>query len=86
MMDITVEDLSLAEQAINALFLTEGTLRLFANNFSIKYILSPSFVIDLVSCLPGLVELTGATQFLGSARTFRVVRLLRLIDPTDKGR
>jgi hypothetical protein len=86
MMDINSADLALAEHVVNILFFLESSVRIFVNKFSVKYLLSPFFLIDFVSLLPGICEVLGVTVFVGSTRTLRVVRLLRLISPDDNGR
>jgi len=79
-----------AEQVLQAVFLFEYVVRAWSEEFKLKYLRSPTALIDFLSLLPTfgfLLSLLGiggagqmATDQFRPLRLFRVLRLLRVLD------
>jgi len=79
-----------AEQVLQAVFLFEYIVRAWSEEFKLKYLRSPTALIDFLSLLPTfgfLLSLLGiggagqmATDQFRPLRLFRVLRLLRVLD------
>ena len=74
----TERTLSSLEWWITLVFVVEYLLRLWARRFSLRYLLSPMAIIDLLACLP-LFWPGSHMQFLRILRVFRILRLFRLV-------
>ncbi|MCV6823649.1 MULTISPECIES: ion transporter [Halocynthiibacter] len=70
------EALRVFEFAILLIFLAEYLLRIYCAEKRLRYIFSAWGLIDLVSCLPGLVFFQPQWQVV---RTFRLLRILRVL-------
>jgi voltage-gated potassium channel len=68
--------LALFETLITTFFLLEYIVRWWAKSFSIKHVLTPLAIIDLLAILPLFLE--SHWQFVRLLRLFRIVRLLRV--------
>lgn len=66
------------ETTITAIFLLEYVARVWAKRFSLRYILSPLAVIDLLAVLP-LFFARSHLQFVRVLRLIRILRLARLL-------
>ena len=73
-----IADLYLIEAVITFVFLLEYLVRLWAKKFSIKFILSPMALVDLLAILPLFLSSTH-WQFVRVLRIARVLRILRLM-------
>jgi voltage-gated potassium channel len=66
------------ETAITVVFLVEYVARLWAKRLSLRYILSPLAIIDLLAVLP-LFFSASHLQFVRVLRLIRILRLARLL-------
>ena len=78
----TARILSILEWWITLVFLVEYLVRLWAKGFSLRYMMTPMAIIDLLACLP-LFWPGSHMQFVRILRIFRVLRLLRLVQSRD---
>ena len=80
--EFTLDPVSVAsaEDTLQAIFLFEYVLRAWSENFSLKYLRSPTALVDFAAILPSLESVAGAgaTTALRPLRLFRLLRLLRL--------
>ncbi|GMH58513.1 hypothetical protein TrVE_jg2935 [Triparma verrucosa] len=75
---LTVISLTLIEDSISVFFLIEYLLRFLSSQFSLKSLLTPLSIIDLISFLPTLISVL-LPSFSSSGLTFlRLLRILRL--------
>jgi voltage-gated potassium channel len=70
------EILGAVETGITVVFLIEYLVRFWAKEYSIRYLLTPLALIDLIAILP---LFTGGIESLLVIRTLRILRLLRLL-------
>lgn len=74
--------LSVVEWWVTLLFVLEYLVRLWAKRFSLRYMLTPMALIDLLACLP-LFWPGSHMQFLRILRVFRILRLFRVVQSRD---
>ena len=73
-----LEALQWVELVITIIFVIEYLVRWWAKDFSVRYLLTPMAVIDLIAILPVFIP-AKHFQFVRVLRMFRILRLLRLV-------
>lgn len=73
-----VAPLQTFERAIMVIFVGEYLLRWWARRWSLRYVVSPLAIVDLIAIMPLLIS--SQLHFVRVLRMFRVLRMLRLVE------